>query len=58
LGSGCVSILISPIVTGICLGYLAMTFGREFPGEPVAREVTVRNQRICESLQRQGETSN
>jgi hypothetical protein len=58
LGSGCVSIVISPIVTGICLGYLVMTFGREFPGEPVAREVTARNQWINESLQRTGDASN
>jgi hypothetical protein len=46
LGSGCVSAVITPALTGICLGYLLLTLGREFPGEPLAREVTDHDEQI------------
>jgi hypothetical protein len=38
-GGGCGAALVSPLATGVCLGYLAMTLGRDFPGEADARRI-------------------
>lgn len=37
---GCAAVLLAPLAAGFCLGYLALTLGREFPGESHARAFT------------------